>query len=78
MSVSWERAQKRLQELQKRLPETIVIELTYYDDSKEVLSLSEILKRDNSEWKLFRVVKGNDSKEVKQFLEWMCPECVIE
>lgn len=74
MGESWEKTQKRLQELQKRLPEPLMIELTYFDESKEVLTLEEVLKKKNTEWKLFRVVNGNSQKEVKAFLEWLSPD----
>jgi hypothetical protein len=78
MSVSWEKAQKRLQELQKRLPEPLLVELTYYDDSTEVLTLEEILKKNNEEWKKFRVVNGNNVSEATKLLDWIAPDSVIE
>lgn len=78
MSVSWEKAQKRLQELQKRLPEPLLVELTYYDDSTEVLTLEEILKKNNEEWKKFRVVNGNNVSEATKLLDWIAPDCIIK
>ena len=77
MSQSWENAKKRLSELQKRLPTPLHIELTYKDGSKEILTLEEVLKKDNDEWELFKVVKGTDIREVREFLDWLCPDTVI-
>lgn len=74
----WKEALKRLQELQKTLPESIRIELTYSDSSSEVLSLEEVQKRDSKDWKLFRIVSGNKTQELQKFLEWLAPDSVID
>ena len=74
MSKSWDGALKRLQELQKRIPEPLLIELTYQDGAVEELTLDEVLQRDNSSWKKFRVVKGTNLKEVEELLKWIIPE----
>lgn len=74
---SWDNSLKRLQELQKKAPERIQIELTYEDDSSEELSSEEVQERDSNDWKFFRVVKGNKKNEIKQLLEWLCPDAVF-
>lgn len=78
MSISWENAKKRLLELQKNAPKPLVIELTYKDNTMEILSLNEVLERDYSEFWTFRVVSGSNLKEVKRLLEWIAPESVIK
>lgn len=75
MSLSWQGLNKRLLELQKNAPKPLVIELTYKDDTREILSLNEVLERDNFDFRTFRVVEGGRKKDIKQFLDWLAPDC---
>lgn len=78
MRDTWKEARKRLEELQRQLPEPLLIELTYPDDSTEELPLEAVLKKNNQEWKFFKVISGNKKLELSQFLDWIAPECVID
>lgn len=76
MSKSWNEVKKRLEELYKRIPEPLIIELTYYDNSVEVLTLEELLQKDSNNWKWFRIKNGTDIKEANQLLEWIAPSVI--
>ena len=75
---TWEKTKKRLQELQKKFPESVTVELTYKDGSSEVLTLEEVLKKDNKTWERFKLqCKGSES-DLKKLLNWVAPDTVIE
>lgn len=76
MSKSWNEVKKRLEELYQNLPEPLLIELTYYDNSVEELTLEKLIQKDNNDWKWWRIKKGNNLKEVKELLEWLAPSVI--
>lgn len=69
---------KRLEELERAAPSHIKIELTYFDDTSEVLSLAEVLEKNNTCWKRYRVIEGNNIKEVARLLSWLAPQTCID
>ena len=78
MSISWENARKQLIELQESTPKPLLIELTYKDKTKEVLTLNEVLERDNTEYWSFQVVEGGKLTEARKLLEWIAPDTAIK
>lgn len=78
MTDTWKATLKRLQELQKTLPEPVLIELTYIDGHREALTLQELQKKDNTEYKSLRLLKGNNTEELSAVLDWIAPDTVID
>lgn len=73
---SWNKALKRLQELQKKSPRPLIIELIYKDNESEILPLEEVLKMDSNAWIKFRVVEGGRPQDIKDFLGWLAPSVI--
>ena len=75
--ITWEQARQRLKELQSKAPTPLIIELKYFDDTTERLSVEELIKRDNMNWKSFKIIQGNDIADVGAVLDWIAPFSVI-
>lgn len=75
-----DRLKKRLAELEQSAPKSLIIRVTLKDGSHIDMTVKELIEKcdqlNTPDYWCFKVVEGNNLKDLKEFLDWIAPSVI--
>lgn len=75
-----DRLKKRLAELEQSAPKSLIVRYINKDETEEILTAEELIKKPCKDYQIVTVVSGNNMSDFKRVLDWEHQglECAIE